>query len=115
MHHDGLVPQPLFLMGEPPGAAPSLERHQAARRVLPVDRGARRRRRGAVRKLDRPTAPAHGRRRGYVRPSTGLAQRLHAGDIDDLNRLYQLGFRAGFAQAILENAVYYGIASAAGW
>ena len=42
-------------------------------------------------------------------PATGTAQRLNAADIDDLNRLYQLGFRAGFAQAILDDAVYYGI------
>jgi predicted GNAT family acetyltransferase len=42
-------------------------------------------------------------------PYLGAAERLTRSDIDDLNRLYQLGFRAGFAQAILEDAVYYGI------
>ena len=46
---------------------------------------------------------------GTFVPYAGAAERLGAGDIDDLNRLYQLGFRAGFAQAILEDAVYYGI------
>jgi predicted GNAT family acetyltransferase len=42
-------------------------------------------------------------------PTAGPVERLTADDIEDLNRLYQLGFRAGFAQAILDDAVYYGI------
>ena len=43
MHHDGLVPQPLFLMGDA-GRLPRhpRPRHQAARRVLPGDRAATR-------------------------------------------------------------------------
>ena len=42
MHHEGLVPQPLFLMGAPDGCRAILEqRPQAARRVLPGHRAAR--------------------------------------------------------------------------
>jgi ribosomal protein S18 acetylase RimI-like enzyme len=39
----------------------------------------------------------------------GPAERLNALDIDDLNRLYQLGFRAGFPPSVLDDGVYYGI------
>ena len=42
-------------------------------------------------------------------PFAGPAERLTAADIDDLNRLYQLGFRAGFPPAVIEDGVYYGV------
>jgi ribosomal protein S18 acetylase RimI-like enzyme len=110
MHHDGLVPQPLFLMGEPGGCRAVLAgvikpRDAFLQATEDLDRAA-----ADLYELERPT---HLLRMvvdadRFVAAS-GTAQRLHAGDIDDLNRLYQLGFRAGFAQAILDDAVYYGI------
>jgi ribosomal protein S18 acetylase RimI-like enzyme len=110
MHHDGLVPQPLFLMGEPDGCRAVLggvikPRDAFLQATEDLDRAA-----ADLYELERPT---HLLRmvvdaESFVAAS-GTAQRLHAGDIDDLNRLYQLGFRAGFAQAILDDAVYYGI------
>jgi ribosomal protein S18 acetylase RimI-like enzyme len=110
MHHDGLVPQPLFLMGDPDGCRAVLAgvikpRDAFFQSTEALDDAA-----SDLYELERPTALL----RMSVDSSTfvataGAAQRLHAGDIDDLNRLYQLGFRAGFAQAILDDAVYYGI------
>jgi ribosomal protein S18 acetylase RimI-like enzyme len=110
MHHDGLVPQPLFLMGEPAGCRAVL-----ASVIKPRDAFFQ-----ATEALDVAAADLYELERATVLqrmavdaktfvPTAGAAQRLDAGDIDDLNRLYQLGFRAGFAQAILDDAVYYGI------
>jgi ribosomal protein S18 acetylase RimI-like enzyme len=110
MHHDGLVPQPLFLMGDPDGCRAVLSsvikpRDAFLQATEALDEAA-----SDLYELERPTVLL----RMVVDAdsfvaSSGTAQRLHAGDIDDLNRLYQLGFRAGFAQAILDDAVYYGI------
>jgi len=110
MHHDGLVPQPLFLMGEPAGVRAVLAgvikpRDAFFQSTKALDLAA-----SDLYELDEATVLL----RMVVDadsfiPAAGTAQRLNAGDIDDLNRLYQLGFRAGFAQAILDDAVYYGI------
>lgn len=110
MHHDGLVPQPLFLMGEPAGCRAVLAgvikpRDAFFQSTEALDAVA-----GDLYELERATVLLRMvvDAQSFV-PSAGNAQRLDAGDIDDLNRLYQLGFRAGFAQAILDDAVYYGI------
>lgn len=110
MHHEGLVPQPLFLMGAPDGCRAILdhvlkprdaylqgtELHEAAIRDL-YD-------------LDAPLVMLRMvvDRETFV-PFAGPAERLTALDIEDLNRLYQLGFRAGFPPAIIEDGVYYGV------
>ena len=110
MHHDGLVPQPLFLMGEPAGVRAVL-----ASVIKPRDAFFQ-----STKALDLAASDLYELEEATVLlrmvvdaqsfvPATGTAQRLDAADIDDLNRLYQLGFRAGFAQAILDDAVYYGI------
>jgi RimJ/RimL family protein N-acetyltransferase len=110
MHHEGLVPQPLFLMGAPDGCRSILERvlkprdayvqgtelHEIAIRDLY--------------ELDRPVLMSRMvvDRDSFV-PFAGPADRLSALDVDDLNRLYQLGFRAGFPASVVEEGVYYGI------
>ena len=110
MHHDGLVPQPLFLMGDPEGCRAIL-----ASVIKPRDTFFQ-----ATEALDVAAAELYELERATLLlrmvvdaqtflPTAGAAQRLTVEDIDDLNRLYQLGFRAGFAQAILDDAVYYGI------
>jgi ribosomal protein S18 acetylase RimI-like enzyme len=110
MHHDGLVPQPLFLMGDPDGCRAIL-----ASVIKPRDAFFQ-----ATEELDLAAAELYELERATLLlrmvvdaqtfvPTAGAAQRLTVDDIDDLNRLYQLGFRAGFAQAILDDAVYYGI------
>jgi len=110
MHHDGLVPQPLFLMGDPDGCRAVL-----ASVIKPRDAFFQ-----ATEALDAAAADLYELERATVLlrmvvdsqtfvPTAGAAQRLTADDIEDLNRLYQLGFRAGFANAILDDAVYYGV------
>jgi ribosomal protein S18 acetylase RimI-like enzyme len=110
MHHDGLVPQPLFLMGDAAGCRAVL-----ASVIKPRDAFFQ-----STEELDVAAADLYELERATVLlrmvvdaqtfvPTAGAAQRLSAADIDDLNRLYQLGFRAGFAQAILDDAVYYGV------
>jgi RimJ/RimL family protein N-acetyltransferase len=47
--------------------------------------------------------------RRTFQPFAGPAERLHPADIDDLNRLYQLGFRGGFPASVLDEGVYYGV------
>ncbi len=110
MHHEGLVPQPLFLMGAPHGCRAILdsvikprdaylqatELHEAALTDLY--------------ELDAPVvmlrmAVDH---RTFT-PFAGPAERLTALDVDDLNRLYQLGYRAGFPPSVVEDGVYYGV------
>ncbi len=110
MHHEGLVPQPLFLMGAPQGCRAVLEsvlkprdaylqataQHEAALHDLY--------------ELDKPVSMLRmvvDRERFSA--FAGPAERLTALDIDDLNRLYQLGFRAGFPPSVLEDGVYYGV------
>ena len=110
MHHEGLVPQPLFLMGDPDGCRAildsvlkprdaylqGLEEHEdAVRDLYELDVPIRMLRMV----VDRDT---------YV-PFAGPAERLTALDVDDLNRLYQLGFRGGFPASVLEEGTYYGI------
>ncbi len=110
MHHEGLIPQPLFLMGSPDGCRAVLEQvlkprdayvqgtdlHLAAIRDLyELDRPVRMLRMT----VDRET----------FAPFAGAATRLGAPDIDDLNRLYQLGFRGGFGASVLDDGVYYGV------
>lgn len=110
MHHDGLVPQPLFLMGDPAGCHAVLSsvikpRDAFFQSTEELDAAVE-----DLYQLERPTALLRMVvDAGSFVPYVGAAERLTPGDIDDLNRLYQLGFRAGFAQALLEDAVYYGV------
>jgi ribosomal protein S18 acetylase RimI-like enzyme len=110
MHHEGLVPQPLFLMGAPDGCRSILEHvlkprdaylqgtelHEAAVRDLYELEPPLRMLRMVVHRLT-------------FQPFAGPAERLRPTDIDELNRLYQLGFRAGFPASVLEDGVYYGV------
>jgi ribosomal protein S18 acetylase RimI-like enzyme len=110
MHHEGLIPQPLFLMGDPSGCHEVLAgvikpRDAFLQATATLDAAVE-----DLYQLDRPTALLRMVvDAGTFRPFAGLAERLGPGDIEDLNRLYQLGFRAGFATTILDDAVYYGV------
>ena len=110
MHHEGLVPQPLFLMGAPDGCRQVLDSVLKPRDAYLQGtelHGA------AIRDLYELDAPVHMLRmvvgRDTFTPFAGPAERLTALDIDDLNRLYQLGFRAGFPPSVVEDGVYYGV------
>jgi ribosomal protein S18 acetylase RimI-like enzyme len=110
MHHEGLVPQPLFLMGAPDGCRAILETVIRPRDAYLQGTALHE---AAVRPLYELEAPVEMLRmvtdRETFTPFAGPAERLTALDIDDLNRLYQLGFRAGFAPSVLDDGVYYGI------
>ena len=110
MHHEGLVPQPLFLMGEPAGCRQILEsvlkpRDAYFQSTAPLSRAA-----AALYDLEPPIAMLRMvTDRATFRPFAGPAERLSALDVEELNRLYQLGFRAGFPANVLEEGVYYGV------
>ncbi|MDP9271180.1 MAG: hypothetical protein M3P14_09470 [Chloroflexota bacterium] len=109
-HHEGLVPQPLFLMGDPDGCRALLESvirprdayFQASARQEP-----------AIGSLYDLEAPTHMLRmvvdRDTFQPFAGPADRLTGADIDDLNHLYQLGFRTGFPTTVVDEGIYYGV------
>jgi ribosomal protein S18 acetylase RimI-like enzyme len=110
MHHEGLVPQPLFLMGAPDGCRAILESVLKPRDAYLQ---ATELHEAAVRDLYELDAPLLMLRmvvdRDAFEPFAGPAERLTALDIEDLNRLYQLGFRAGFPPSVLEDGIYFGI------
>ncbi|HEX7224888.1 MAG TPA: GNAT family N-acetyltransferase [Candidatus Limnocylindria bacterium] len=110
MHHEGLVPQPLFLMGAPDGCRTILESVLKPRDAYLQ---ATELHEAAVRDLYELDAPLLMLRmvvdRDTFEPFAGPAERLTALDIEDLNRLYQLGFRAGFPASVLDDGIYFGI------
>ena len=110
MHHEGLVPQPLFLMGANDGCHAILENVLKPRDAYLQGTELHE---AAVRDLYELDAPLRMVRmvvgRDTFTPFAGPAERLTALDIDDLNRLYQLGFRAGFPGSVVEEGVYYGV------
>ncbi|HEX7066705.1 MAG TPA: GNAT family N-acetyltransferase [Candidatus Limnocylindria bacterium] len=110
MHHEGLVPQPLFLMGANDGCHAILESVLKPRDAYLQGTELHE---AAVRDLYELDAPLRMLRmvvgRDTFTPFAGPAERLTALDIDDLNRLYQLGFRAGFPGSVVEEGVYYGV------
>jgi ribosomal protein S18 acetylase RimI-like enzyme len=110
MHHEGLVPQPLFLMGAPDGCRAILESVLKPRDAYLQ---ATELHQPALRDLYELEAPLVMLRmvvdRDAFAPFAGPAERLTALDVDDLNRLYQLGVRAGFPASVVEDGVYYGV------
>jgi RimJ/RimL family protein N-acetyltransferase len=110
MHQDGLIPQPLFLMGDPAGCREILASVIRPRDAYFLGTDAID---AAVSDLYELDAPQLLLRmavdRDTFRPHAGGAERLAPADIDDLNNLYQLGFRGGFPPSVLEDGVYYGV------
>ena len=110
MHHEGLVPQPLFLMGEVEGCRAILGGVLKPRDAYFQTTAAHE---AAIRELYELEPPIAMLRmtvdRRSFTPFAGPAERLGPSDIEQLNRLYQLGFRSGFPAAVLEEGVYYGV------
>ncbi len=110
MHLDGLVPQPLFLMGDPAGCRAILGSVIKPRDAYLLSTPAHD---AAIADLYELQRPAELLRmvvdRDSFAPFAGAAERLVAADLDELNRLYQLGFRAGFPASILDDGIYYGV------
>jgi RimJ/RimL family protein N-acetyltransferase len=110
MHQEGLIPQPVFLMGDPAGCREILETVIRPRDAYfmgtdVID--------AAVADLYDLEPPQYllrmAVREETFHPYAGPAERLAPHDIEDLNRLYQLGFRGGFPASVLEDGVYYGV------
>jgi len=110
MHHEGLVPQPLFLMGAPAGCRAILDGvlkpRDAYLQATELQEAALR----DLYELDSPIVMLRmAVDRHTFTPFAGPADRLTALDVDDLNRLYQLGYRGGFPASVVEDGVYYGV------
>jgi ribosomal protein S18 acetylase RimI-like enzyme len=110
MHHEGLVPQPLFLMGSPDGCRAILEQVLKPRDAYFQGTELHEMAMHGLYELDAPVRMLRMvTDRATFRPFAGAAERLGPADIDELNRLYQLGFRGGFPASTLEDGVYYGV------
>jgi ribosomal protein S18 acetylase RimI-like enzyme len=110
MRQDGVVPQPLFVMGAPAGCAEVLTSVIRPREAYLL----------GTERLDEALAGLYEMERRVTlhrmvvdratfQAFAGPAERLVPGDIDALNRLYQLGFRAGFPPSVLQDGIYYGV------
>lgn len=109
-HHEGLVPQPLFLMGDPTGCAAILESVLKPRDAYFVSSAEHAAAIGATYELEPAIAMLRmAVDRATFSPFAGPAERLGPADIDELNRLYQLGFRTGFPASVVSDGIYYGI------
>jgi RimJ/RimL family protein N-acetyltransferase len=110
MHQDGVVPQPLFVMGDNDGVrevlASVIKPRDAYFQTASVHQA-------VLAELYQLEAPLAMLRmvvdRATFQPFAGPAERLGPGDIEDLNRLYQLGFRTGFPISVVEDGIYYGV------
>jgi ribosomal protein S18 acetylase RimI-like enzyme len=110
MHQEGLVPQPLFLMGDPAGCREILATVIRPRDAYFMGTEAIDEATADLYELDAPQLLLRmAVSRSTFRPFAGGAERLLPTDIDDLNQLYQLGFRGGFPASVLEDGVYYGM------
>jgi ribosomal protein S18 acetylase RimI-like enzyme len=109
-YHEGFMQRPLYLMGDPDGCRTLLE-HVIKPREVFFQAGEEHE--PAMRALYELEAPTRMLRmvvdRATFRPFLGPAERLHASDIDELNALYQLGFRTGFPASVLEDGIYFGV------
>ena len=109
-HHEGLVPQPLFLMGDPDGCRAIL-----ATVLKPRDayfQATAEHAEAMAESYELDTATAMLRMvvdRDTFVPYAGPADRLGPRDIDELNHLYQLGFRTGFPPSVVADGIYFGV------
>jgi ribosomal protein S18 acetylase RimI-like enzyme len=110
MHQEGLVPQPLFLMGDPAGCREILDGVIRPREAYFMGTDAIDAAIGDLYELEHATYLLRmAVDEASFRPFAGPAERLLPGDVEDLNHLYQLGFRGGFPASVLEDGVYYGV------
>jgi RimJ/RimL family protein N-acetyltransferase len=110
MHHEGIIPQPLFLMGDPLGCRDVLASVIKPRDAYVLGTEAIDAAVEDLYELDPPVELLRMAVDGEsFMPFAGPADRLGPADIDDLNHLYQLGFRAGFPASVLDEGVYYGV------
>lgn len=110
MHQEGLVPQPLFLMGDPAGCRAVLDGVLKPRDAWFQATDAHQAELATLYALEPPVRMLRMVvDRGTFRPFAGPAERLGSRDLEDLNALYQLGFRSGFPASVVADGVYYGV------
>jgi hypothetical protein len=110
MHQDGVIPEPLFVMGDPAGVVELLSSVIRPRDAYLLGTEPLHAAVAGVYQVDRPvTLYRMTLDRGGFVPFEGGAERLATRDIDDLNRLYQLGFREAFSAGAIEDGIYYGV------
>ncbi len=110
MHQEGLIPQPVFLMGDPAGCREVLDTVIRPRDAYFMGTDAIDAALANLYDLDPPQYLLRmAVNEQSFHPFVGPAERLVPDDIEDLNRLYQLGFRGGFPASVLEDGVYYGV------
>ncbi|HET6381010.1 MAG TPA: GNAT family N-acetyltransferase [candidate division Zixibacteria bacterium] len=110
MHTEGLIPQPLFVMGDPAGVREVLAGVIRPRDAYLMGTDAIDEALEDLYELDPPQYLLRmAVDAGTFVPFAGPAERLVPADIDELNRLYQAGFRGGFPASVLADGVYYGV------
>ena len=110
MHHEGIIPQPLFLMGDPGGCRDVLASVVKPRDAYFLGTAAIDAAVEELYELDPPVELLRMAVDGAMfAPFAGPAERLGPSDVEDLNQLYQLGFRAGFPASVLDEGIYYGV------
>ena len=110
VEYAGLAPQPLFVMGQPDGVEAVLQQlirpraayvaylpdlQDAVERVYRVEPG--------------PLMVRMWVDRASFRPHPGVATRLLAAEVSDLNHLYELGFTSWLPASAIAEGVYYGV------
>ncbi len=110
LHYAGYSPQPVFVMGEPPGIDAVLSFVIKPRTAYV-----------AAKAEHLPAVAAHYRvdpgppmlrmwtDRAHFRPFPSDVERLLPVEIGELNRLYQLGFASWLPSSTIADGVYYGI------
>lgn len=108
--HEGLVPQSVFLMGDPEGCRAILADVVRPRDAYFASRAEHQASLAALYELESSNSLVRmAVSASTFQPYPGHAERLVPGDIESLNRLYQLGFGAGFPPSVLRDGVYYGV------
>lgn len=110
IHHEGLVPQSVFVMGDPDGCRAVLQDVLTPREAYFAGRAEHQASLATLYDLESSSSLVRmAVNASTFSPHPGHAERLVPSDIDALNRLYQLGFGAGFPATALRDGVYYGV------
>jgi GNAT superfamily N-acetyltransferase len=99
MHQEGVVPQPLFVMGMPAGCTEVVSGVIRPREAYLL----------GTELLDEALAPLYEMERRLTLFRMVVDQSTFQPFAGPAERLYQLGFRAGFPPTVLQDGIYYGV------